>query len=263
MLLVSSQLFSKGYEISAILVIAFTALFKFYTLPVILVLIVVTNRKSTRVVGTLVAFLVFPKVFLDISSITNPGFPSTWYISFGLESIGLYINLFLEQINQAKFILSSLEVKILGYLTLILALILLSKFYKIESMNAIDFLKISSDFTELNFLRISFWIFGATFISCYLAGMSYDYRLTFLAAAGVSFIALAKYQKVKIIRLTWIFSVALWFSGSFLPSTSLLLSGLIQLIGDISIFILSTLFLLVIIEVIKSTEYAKKIFKMF
>ncbi len=258
MLLVGTQLFSKKLEISGILVIAISAVIKFYTLPVLIFLLFITTQKSTKIVGFFIVLIVIPKVFLDITSITNPGFPSNWYISFGVDSFGLYLNLFLEQINQNKFILNSLEVKILGYMTLFVALILFFKFYKMRMSNCSGFLKISSDFAELNFLKITFWIFGVTFISCYLAGMSYDYRLTFLAAAGLSFIALAKYQEIKINGLTWIFSIALWCSGSFLPSTSLLLSGIIQLIGDIAIFILSALFILVLIDLITSKLHSKK-----
>ena len=251
LLLVGNHLFSKGKEISGILVIAFSALFKFYTIPVLLILIVISNKRITRIVGTLVTLLVIPKVFLDITSITNPGFPSTWYISFGIESIGLYLNLALEQVNQNRLILNGLEVKLLGYVTLILAVILFSKFGKIQVKNISRALEISSDFAAWSFLRNAFWIFGTTSISCYLAGMSYDYRLSFLAVAGLSLIALAKNKKLSINCLPILLIIATWCSGSFFPSTSLVLSGLIQLVGDIAFFILSVFFILTLINEIK------------
>ena len=248
LLLIGNQLFSKGYEISGMLLIALSALFKFYTLPVLLVLIVITKKRITRIVGTLVTLLVFPKVLLDITSITNPGFPSTWYISFGIESIGLYINLFLEHVNQNRFILNGLEVKLLGYVTLILAVILFSKFGRIQIKSISRALEISPDFAAWSFLRNAFWIFGTTSISCYLAGMSYDYRLSFLAVTGLSLVALARNKKISINGLPFLLIVATWCSGSFLPSTSLVLSGLIQLTGDIAFFILSIFFILTLIN---------------
>ena len=85
MVFIGSQLFSRGNEIFGTIVIALSALFKFYTLPVLLILLVITNKRLTRIVGFLFVLLVFSKVFLDVTSITNPGFPSTWYISFGIK----------------------------------------------------------------------------------------------------------------------------------------------------------------------------------
>jgi len=251
LLLIGNNLFSKGKEISGILVIALSALFKFYTIPVLLILILISNKRITRIVGTLVTVLVIPKVFLDIISITNPGFPSTWYISFGIESIGLYLNLALEQFNQNRFILNGLEVKLLGYVTLILAVILFSKFGKIQIKSISKALEISPKFAAWSFLRSAFWIFGTTSISCYLAGMSYDYRLSFLAVAGLSLIALAKNKRISISCLPVLLIIATWCSGSFFPSTSLVLSGLIQLVGDIAVFILSVFFTLTLINEIK------------
>jgi len=257
LLLIGSQLFSRGNEVSGILVIALSALFKYYTLPVLLALLIITNKRFTRIMGILVALLVISKVFLDIKSITNPGFPSTWYISFGIKSFGLYLNLFLEHLNQNRFILNSLGAGLFGYFLLMVALIFLSKFDRRRVQSVINILVISRNFPKYNFLRHIFWIFGSTFISCYLAGMSYDYRLSFLAVAGLSFIALAKSQELRMKGLTSLLFVALWGSGSFLPSTSLVLSGLIQLIGDVAIFILSTFFILVLISEIKSKIYRK------
>ena len=257
MVFTGSQLFSRGNEIFGTIVIAFSALFKFYTLPVLLVLLVITNKRLTRIVGFLFAPLVFSKVFLDVTSITNPGFPSTWYISFGIKSFGLYLNLFLEHFNQNRLILNSLEVGLFGYFLLIVSLILLSKFYKSKVQSVIDILEIPPNSPNWNLLRNIFWIFGSTFISCYLVGMSFDYRLSFLAVAGLSFIVLAKYQEVKIKGLTLLLIFALWGSGSFLPSTSLVLSGIIQLIGDGAIFILSTFFILALINEIRSKIYRK------
>ena len=167
------------------------------------------------------------------------------------------MNLFLEHINQNRLILNSLGVGLLGYFLLIAALILLSKFYKSRVQSVINILEIPPNFPNWNLLRNIFWIFGSTFISCYLVGMSYDYRLSFLAVAGLSFIVLAKYQEVKIKGLTLLLIFALWGSGSFLPSTSLVLSGIIQLIGDVAIFILSTFFILALINEIKSKIYRK------
>ena len=260
MVFIGSQLFSRGNEISGILVIAFSALFKFYTLPVLFVLLVITNKRLTRIVGFLFVSLVFSKVFLDATSITNPGFPSTWYISFGIKSFGLYLNLFLEHFNENRLILNSLGVGLLGYFLLIAALILLSRFDKSRVQRVINILEISPNCPNCpnwNFLRNIFWIFGSTFISCYLVGMSYDYRLSFLAVTGLSFIALAKYQELRIKGLTLLLIFALWGSGTFLPSTSLVLSGFIQLIGDVAIFILSTFFILALTNEIKSKIYRK------
>jgi hypothetical protein len=252
MVFTGSQLFSRGNEIFGTLVIALSALFKFYTLPVLLFLLVITNKKLTKIVGFLLVSLVFSKVFFDLTSITNPGFPSTWYISFGIKSFGLYLNLFLEHFNQNRLTLNSFGIGFLGYFLLIVALILLSKFNKGIIERVINVLKVPPDCPNLNFMKNIFWIFGSSFISCYLVGMSYDYRLSFLAVAGISFIELARYQEIRIKGLTLLLIFALWGSGSFLPSTSLVLSGLIQLIGDVAIFILSIFFILVLLNEIKS-----------
>lgn len=234
MLLVATQLFSKGHEVSAILVVSLSAVFKFYTLPVLLVLFLITNKKSTRIILAVTGLLVLPKVYLDISSITNPGFPSTWYISFGSESFGLYLNLLLEQFGKQAWQLSSLQIKLLGYLAVLVTVFFLTRYLEIKSIATSNFLLRSPDGIKSDFLINSFWIFGASFISCYMAGMSYDYRLLFLAVSVLSFCSLVKLQEVNIKGLHVLLLVTLWFSGSFLPSTSLVLSGFIQLTGDIA-----------------------------
>jgi hypothetical protein len=251
MLLVGSQLFSRGNEISGILVIALSALFKFYTLPAILILLIITNRRLTRIVGILVGLLVTYIVFLDITSITNPGFPSTWYISFGIESIGLYLNLMLEHFTQTRFQFSNFGVKILGYFFFLISCIYFNKKHQTTLHTLSHILLVSKNNKELNYLQNIYWISGTTFISCYLAGMSYDYRLLFLAVSGLSLMALKHANGVSIKKLYLLILISLWFSGSFLPATSLIFSGTIQLIGDVAIFLLATFFTLISIYSIK------------
>jgi hypothetical protein len=258
MLLVASQCLSRGFEISGILIVCFSSLLKFYTLPLVLVLIVISHRMKTKVLGSIAFLVILPMVVVDISAITNPGFPSTWYISFGVRSSGLYLNLLLEQLGLEKYLLNSIEVQLLSYVIFSVACILI---VKLNKSNLLTFRKVLFDRSKFQTLRYPdnlVCIFGVTFISCYLAGMSFDYRLIFLGVAGVEFIRKSNLLNLKMKGKYFFLAVSLWFSGSFLPSTSLILSGIFQVIGDIAILFISAFFIAACTLEIKSKIRSQK-----
>jgi len=98
LLLASSILIAKGFEIPAIFLIAITALFKFYTAPLLLVLVVISRTKRARATAVILFLTVIPIIFIEYLSIET-NFPNTWFISFGAPSIGFWINLFGDKFN--------------------------------------------------------------------------------------------------------------------------------------------------------------------
>jgi hypothetical protein len=174
--------YAKMYsrEITSITLITITALFKFYTLP----LIYITHHYSRSKIRwlALVSSLLVGAYSVQ-TVITIPKFPATWYVSFGSPSLGLYYNLAIEHLNLPLLFVSNAVAQIVGVtITFGFVFILLNK---------VTFLFHSSQESDRNNFKIFnylFLFFGSLHSICFIAGMNYDYRLSFASIALVSLI---------------------------------------------------------------------------
>jgi len=224
--ILAGSLLSSKYQEFGMVLLAASVLIKFYTLPAFLLAIIFLKRKNSKIIFGAVACVVTVYVVFLVKQIA--AFPSTWYISFGLDSLGLYLNLFTrEKISQdlqipgiirsaigvgfiAVFILYFTRIKLIS------SGILINEYLKNRT---------SSIYNTLLFV----------FLSCFFAGMNYDYRLVYLAVLIALTPAIFSRSGFKRV-ITISGCVALCFS-TFAFGLSGVPVLIIQFIGDVTLYI--------------------------
>jgi hypothetical protein len=170
-IIASAFLASKFQEFGMILLLV-TVLIKFYTLPAFLVVIFFLKRRNSKIFfGTVAIPVTLYTLFLIKQVVT---FPSSWYVSFGLKSLGSYIDFFVNERISKNFQLPGIFMTIIGLCFLITSIVVLLKFRLDPDIKlSADLLKDCTAATYMMMLVI--------FLSCFLVGMNYDYRLIYLA----------------------------------------------------------------------------------
>lgn len=230
MVLISSFLLFRGFHLFAIAIIAVTALFKFYTLPLLLLLAVVGKSKKLRIISLVAFIFVASLIAIDLFKFQSD-FPSTWFVSFGVPSIGLWINLVGEYLGLGWLHLGALVGHVLGLVFFVASLGIARAFTNRMNGNFVIFDYQNTDKEENNVL---FLIFGSVFMICYLLGMNNDYRLIFFAIAGLALVEQTQSGSLRQ-GLQYLLIAGLWLSCfSFgLQNLSFFTYMLIQFIGDI------------------------------
>jgi hypothetical protein len=224
LLLIAGQLIVSGKEKFGLTLICITALLKFYTAPVLLIAILLVKRKDSRLYGSL---LVFCTAFIILYQFINTppvAFPDGAQNKFGS---GIYDN----YARKAGVPMSKLQGELLGLLLLFVMLSLIIFFYKkFTKSNENPVIKLTRSEEAL---AVNFLIMAGTSIICYLGALNVDYRLTFVALAGIGLQGLPE-VKVKYISsvFPYVWLLSLWIVFPFADFKKYI--GLdLQPIGDI------------------------------
>lgn len=236
LVLASSVLIVKGLEIPAILLIAISALFKFYTIPLLFVLAVICKTKKTKIFALITFLLTVPLIAVDYLNIQT-AFPNTWFVSFGAPSVGFWINLFGEQFGLEWPYIGTLAGHGLGLIILSISVFIIHRFSHNKMKNYtnqnIEIVKKSGPDSFL-------LLFGSVFLICYLIGMSYDYRLIFAAVSGMFLISrnldrpFAGIIKGSLLLGLWLSSFSFGITNDKSGET-IVSFILIQFVGDIAL----------------------------
>jgi len=223
---VASLFLATKYQEVGLFLLLLTSLIKFYTLPIFLVSIFFLKRKFSKIAFSLIAVLVTFYLLNLINQIKT--FPNTWFISFGLDSLGLYANLFLQEIISPDMRLPRIVVSGVGLSFLVISYICLSKYGHFAKF------KFNVDPPKESIQNLYLIMLGI-FLSCFFAGMSYDYRLIYLAvliALTPTIFAPSGFKNIVTVSgcCALAFSI-FWFGFSRIPGL------LIQLLGDISLYV--------------------------
>jgi hypothetical protein len=223
---VASLLLSTRFQEIGMVLLLLTALIKFYTLPMFIISIFFLKRKTSRILFGVVSALAAAYSLSLIKQIAF--FPSTWFISFGLDSLGLYSNLFFQEVKYQNFALPSFAITGIGILFLGCLCFFFSK------------LSLFSESKDLvanpNVLIVKMYLtMLVVFLSCFIAGMNYDYRLIYLSiliSLAPAIFLPGKFK--KILTISGCSALALsTFSFGLIDIPRVLL----QFIGDISLYI--------------------------
>jgi len=253
LVLFATFLFIRGFEIPAILIFAVTALFKFYTAPLLLLLVIVAKTNRLRVLALASFFLAVPLIVVDYLRI-EASFPSTWFVSFGSPAIGFWVNLFGEKFGQDWIHLSAISGHILGLAILIFGIFAVNKFVYMEKQFEFPRIK-SSNGSQVDAILL---IFGSVFVFCYVLGMNYDYRLIFAAISGVALIVRNSTRPYAVLIKGSLF-FGLWLSSFTFgiqndPTIETITSFvLIQFIGDIALGIFTAFLTLQLIKIVSQS----------
>lgn len=210
----------KQIKLSIFLLVIAT-LIKFYTLPLLLVELW-RRRDYIRVYVSLVLVAAVSFViFIDIQSqyLQQPG-----SFAFGSPVVTFWINAVSNNFNLPIREISIKEGQLIGVVLLGIIVTFLSRL--------LGNLSIDVNRGDNSLSDICLFYLGSVYVTCFVLGMSYDYRLIFSALAGLFFIRSCNIFEAKQGWILIIWLLSLWlsvFSFGFSPKMHLLL----QWIGNI------------------------------
>jgi hypothetical protein len=247
----------KSFNFWAILLIALATLIKFYTAPLLIAMILMSKSKKIRLFAISVCLIVLPTIVSDYFKIKD--IPQGWFVSFGANFIGQYVNTFIKKFSLDLPIIELVFMYILGLTFFVLSVLLVAKFSDLHK-NGLDSVfknEIGKEYSEKVLL-----FFGSVFISTYLFGMSYDFRLIFAAVSGLALMSLTPVGvSQKLIQGSLI--IGLWSTFSFgvqiYPTVTIAPSFvLIQFIGDLALGIFSAFLALKLIQLYRNQLFSQQ-----
>jgi hypothetical protein len=237
LLTLSAILSTRKYQLISIVLVSITVLFKFYTFPLLVFLFFISKSRLNKWLVVLSSLVILPIVWSDFSA--TPSYPNPLFAAFGISSPGLWINFFAWRFK-VPLILNSLETYIIGAMFIFIGFIVFEKFLQLKRFSLPQ---VSVDRNSHLNMRV-FTFSSLVFISCFLAGMNFDYRLIFLSIALISFNYLYP-EILKSKTLIFIQLSALWFTYFFFGATGPA-PVLLALLGNICQYFLVILLLRVL-----------------
>jgi hypothetical protein len=231
LVVIASALLGRGVYLPAYLILVFVTLLKFYVLPAVVLASLLAKKVSEKIVVTILTLLTVIWVIFDYSR--GAILPVLGPVQFGYPVLDHYfewLGLSLDPLPNVIGLLTPLLV----WALLILVERRAGTRYQTRLSQTINILR--EDY--------AFIFAGITFCGMFFVGLSYDYRLIFLALAGVVLILKSTVSRNLRVALWVSLIIALWGSGAiggnfmFIPATiKPLLIGGFQLAGDLSIFL--------------------------
>jgi hypothetical protein len=213
--------FSKGQYIIGILVLALSALFKFYAFPLMLLCFILIKRPIGLMLATLITILTFIQLGQDFVLLRSV-YVGSWFASFGNNIWGQYLSRFGLELTAITTI--GLGLLCTGVIFLILNSI---RPIKEKSLGALSRSGVI-DYSALFAVTIV--------IVCYFAGLNYDYRLVFLFPT-LQVMLYGAHQRIRFLIVT-LFLASFWLSFN---------SGYLQPIGDLAINVIVVVLVSIVI----------------
>ena len=231
LIVLAAALLGNGRFLRGFFVIIFVTLLKFYTLPLVLLVALLSKNSRERFITTVFTLLTFTWVLIDFYR--GPGLPEYGTVQFGYPVLGHYF----DWLDISVQPLPSL----IGFLApwLVWALLVLLERRAGKGFETVLTQSISNLQNDYAFL-----LTAVVFCAMFFVGLSFDYRLIFLALAGVGLIMKSSFnRKIKVALWVSLF-IALWGSGAiggkfmFIPEgIKPVLIGGFQLAGDLAVFL--------------------------
>jgi hypothetical protein len=196
----SAWLLAVRRPIWAILPLLVATLIKFYTLPLLLIFTLFSRSTKVRwfsASGFIVGLLA---VLRDLVGLK--GAPGVGFAQFGLTIWHHYLEM--AGIATTRVAVSGITIVAIIAVGIWAA--------RLEGMkSALDFQVLFSTGKWVSWFGA---LSASTFVICYLAGLSFDYRLTYLALGGAYLITYSGVYSHRVFKyeLFWVFFIALWGS---------------------------------------------------
>jgi hypothetical protein len=253
--LVAAFLWSKERFFSGLLVVGITSVFKYYTVPLLLIAPFLFGRGRKQIgFGLVISVVISSYAFLDYSQL--PRVPGFGWAQFGSAVLPHYfLNLGLPVSNLVSNAFGIMVPLVLGFFVFRKSKhqgknLILGSWFRFANLN-----------TSLAFISLS-----TVFVSCFFAGLNFDYRLIFLAIPGVILLKSAEGSKVRMYLLNSSLLLSLWGSaglgiGLDFGSDLLrfLIIGLLQAAGDTMVFVWAGLLLGLVARIFVSSDLIKKL----
>ncbi len=229
LLILAAFFLKKRRELLGILFINVTVLFKFYTLPLLLLAPIFLRKSKSVLFSTISIIVITPYIYRDIiiRDIQEPG-----SLAFGTPMVTFWINSILKRTTFSSTSVSINEGHTVGILFLISIVCIV---YKLKYNNILKTTDYVNEFHSHVFIFLSI-----SFLSCFLSGMNYDYRLILMIG---SCIALLNFQEKR--RSDFVFMCSMLL-GSWLTCFSFGLPSqyflMLQWVGGLSQFVIAGYF---------------------
>lgn len=225
------------YSLVGFALVGATALMKFYTLPLLFLLVVIEKRRGAKILGVILMVIIVFRIIPDITAASSH--PNPLFAAFGISAPALWVN-FLSWKFDLGVTLGTGFQYLLGYVILLI-LICLIKFTNFGKR-----LQIKYENTEEKWRDKIFLMSSGVFLSCFLAGMNYDYRLIYLSIALVMLNA-ANPILMKSKIFVFIEISALWFTYFYFGITGPI-QVILSFIGHVSQLLLAAILILTTIN---------------
>ena len=231
LVLMAAALLAREIYLPAYLVLLFATLLKFYTLPVMVLVSLLAKNARERILTTVLTSLTLAWIIFDYSR--GPILHVYGPLQFGYPVLDHYF----EWLEISVQLLPS----VIGFLApwLVWALLVLTErkagdLYQTKLRKSLDALE--GDY--------AFIFTAVTFCAMFFVGLNYDYRLIFVAVAGVALILKLKVSRGIKAALWILLLIAVWGSGAFGGNFTFIpaaikpfLIGGFQLSGDLAVFL--------------------------
>ena len=168
-------LFGRNHKILALIPLALATLLKFYSFPLFILFFLLSDNKKTRMATLAIGVAVSVRMLLDLHLIQT-SFPSGYSWKFGASIWTRYLTQ-LDVPNRGE-VLNNLTGLLFLLITVVVIFVVLRRrkldIPPINSGNRVD--------------RLLFYALLLTHFSCFVLGMSFDYRLIFLGIASAIYL---------------------------------------------------------------------------
>ena len=206
------------------LLILCTSLIKFYTLPLALIFCLFVPNKKRKLIGLLLIFVTFFRVISDLRLLED--LPKVANASFGNPVLAMYL-------AKIDINFSWVSQHIIGILFLVCAVIIIKR---IQFSHKIFNITPFPNLENWNFANTLQMVFMISFLSCYFAGVSFDFRLIYFTLACLLEIA-------RTYNATNLFSV---YMVPILISNWVLNTKYLEPFGDLSLLFITAYFLILL-----------------
>jgi hypothetical protein len=231
LVLMAAALLARGIYLPAYLVLLVATLLKFYTLPVMVLISLLAKNVRERILTTVLTSLTLAWIIFDYSR--GPILHVYGPLQFGYPVLDHYF----EWLEISVQLLPS----VIGFLApwLVWALLVLvekkaGNLYRTKLRKSLGALE--GDY--------AFIFTAVTFCAMFFVGLNYDYRLVFVAVAGVGLILKLEVSRGLKAALWISLLIAVWGSGAFGGNFTFIpaaikpfLIGGFQLSGDLAVFL--------------------------
>lgn len=231
LIIMSSWFLGRGHFTPAYLLLVLASLLKFYALPLVIFVALLSQNWKQKVLTSVLTAITFIWVLIDLSR--GPTLPIQGSVQFGYPVLNHYF----EWLGLRLAPLPDL----IGFLSPLLVWILL---ILIQRRAGTDQQSKLSEGTKALQVDYAFLFSGITFCAMFFVGLSYDYRLVFLAVAAIALILKGAFDQKTTVALWMTLMIALWGSGAlgnslmFIPlEIKPFLVGGFQLAGDLAVIL--------------------------
>jgi hypothetical protein len=208
---------TKYYRVGFLL-LSLSALFKYYSAPLLVFFLLEQKRLALRLTFSGIILIIALIIYRNIQRVEAEFFAAVGG-GFGNMSLGLWI-------RNNGFPVSFLIINLTGIAALGIIWVITRKF---SNSSAVLMPETPDKLNKFILLH------GSIFVSCYLMGMNFDYRLIFGLSAGVALllgIGLSEKRRILVMILLVVIS---WSSYNA--------AGIIQFVGDFLLLVLASFLL--------------------